>query len=193
MSFSNSPLTVIAVAIGGAALALGGILQIVQPHHGDQAVINDVSEYVTLTSLVVALLGIAPGFLALADRARTNKGAIAAAAGTVVRALTCITTLVNGKDASFFVVVAPLTNAAWFFGSIALAVSLKRAGEVSKLVYIGLPLAWIATIPLSTVGGGLLAAAYWMSIAHMLHTGQTSDRPQAERVARERDAVASAA
>jgi CDP-diglyceride synthetase len=165
---NRTRLTTIAVAIGGIALAVGGVLQILHPHEGDQAVVDDASEYVTLATLVVALLGIAPGFQALARYARDRRGAIAASAGTVLLALTCVTSLVNGEDLSVFAVIAPLTNAAWFFGSIALAVSLKRAGRVPRAIYVGLPLAWVATIPLSTLGGGLVAGAFWMAVAYMV-------------------------
>jgi hypothetical protein len=97
----------------------------------------------------------------------------------VLLAITCVTSLANGKDLDFFIVVAPLTNAAWFFGSIALAVSLKRAGTVSKTVYVGLPLAWVATIPLSTLGGGLLAGAYWMWVAYLLAEDRLETEPGA--------------
>ncbi len=56
--------------------------------------------------------------------------------------------MINGHDLPIFVAVAPISNALWLFGSIGLAVSLKRAGRVPRAVYIGLPLVWIASIPL---------------------------------------------
>ena len=64
--------------------------------------------------------------------------------------------------------VAPVTNAAWLIGSIILAVSLKRAGRVPAAVAVGLPLAWVATIPLATVGGGVIAGAYYLAVGYLL-------------------------
>jgi hypothetical protein len=168
MAFASSRLTVAAIGIGAAALAVGAITLVVHPHEGPDGSIDGTSGYVALASLVVALLGIAPGFLALGERARSNKGAIAAAAGVVVLGLTCITSIVNGEDLSIFAVLAPITNAAWLFGSIALAISLRRVGTVPRFVWIGLPLAWFATIPLSQFGGGLLAASFWGAVAYLL-------------------------
>ncbi len=76
--------------------------------------------------------------------------------------------LLNGHDLGLFNVLAPLTNAAWLFGSIILAVSLKRAGKVPPAVAVGLPIAWVATIPLATVGGGVIAGAYYLAVGYLL-------------------------
>jgi hypothetical protein len=183
MTFASSRLTVVAIGIGAAALAIGGVMQVVHPHEGAQNEINGTSGYVTLSALVVALFGIAPGLLALGERARSNKGAIAAAAGTVVLGFTCITSLVNGEDLAIFNLLAPLTNAAWLFGSIALAVSLRRAGTVPKLVWVGLPLAWVAALPLSALGGGLVAGAFWGAVAYLLASEQEGRRAAMPAVA----------
>jgi hypothetical protein len=75
---------------------------------------------------------------------------------------------VNGHDLGLFNVVAPLTNGAWLVGSIILAVSLKRAGRVPTAVAIGLPIAWVATIPLATVGGGVISGAYYLALGYLL-------------------------
>ena len=37
-------------------------------------------------------------------------------------------------------------------------------------MYIGLPLAWVATIPMNMIGGALLAGAYWMTIGYLIRT-----------------------
>ena len=160
-----------AAMLGGAALAAGGITQIVhsQRHSGNSVV--GVAGYLSLSFFVVALIAIAPSFIALARSARpgvAQKGAVAAAAGTAVLGLTSITSLVYGHDLGLFNVVAPVTNAAWFFGSIVLAVALKRAGKVSGWVAIGLPVAWVATIPLATLGGGVIAGAYFLAGGYLL-------------------------
>jgi hypothetical protein len=66
--------------------------------------------------------------------------------------------------------VAVVTNAAWLFGSIVLAVVLQRRRAVPTLVAVGLPLCWVAIIPLSHLGGGLIAGAYWMMVGYLLTT-----------------------
>ena len=90
-------------------------------------------------------------------------------------------------------VVAPITNALWLFGSIALAISLKRAGHVPRWVYLGLPIVWVGSIPLGTLGGGLIAGAYWLAVGYLLADGSLEIRepsqpppppdPQSARVA----------
>jgi hypothetical protein len=76
--------------------------------------------------------------------------------------------IVNGRDLVLFNVVAPVTNAAWLIGSIILAVSLKRAGKVPASVAVGLPLTCVAAIPLGTLGGGILAGGYYLTIGYLL-------------------------
>ncbi len=160
-----------AAILAGAAFAAGGVTQIVhsQRHSGNRVV--GVAGYLVLSFFVVALVSAAPSFLALARRARpgaATKAALAAAAGTAVLGLTSITSIVNGHDLGLFNVLAPLTNAAWLFGSIILAVSLMRAGAVPPAVAVGLPIAWVATIPLATVGGGVIAGAYYLAVGLLL-------------------------
>jgi hypothetical protein len=160
-----------ATMVAGGALVAGGLTEIVhsQRHTGNNVV--GVAGYLTLSFFVVALICMAPSFVALARSARAGiaqKAAMAAAAGTFVLGVTSIASLVNGSDLALFNVVAPVTNAAWLFGSIAVAVSLKRAGRVSTFVAVGLPLVWVATVPLATVGGGVLAGAYYLAIGYLL-------------------------
>jgi hypothetical protein len=157
--------------LAGGALVAGGLTEIVhsQRHAGNNVV--GTAGYLTLSFFVVALICMAPSFVALARSAKpgiAQKAAVAAAAGTFVLGVTSITSLVNGSDLALFNVVAPVTNAAWLFGSIALAVALKRAGRVSTLIVAGLPLAWVATIPLATVGGGVVAGAYYLAVGYLL-------------------------
>ena len=160
-----------AAMLAGAAATAGGITQIVhsQRHAGNNVV--GVAGYLSLSFFVVFLIGVAPSFIALARRAQSAlalRAAVAAAAGTLVLGVTSITSLVNGHDLGMFNVIAPVTNAAWLFGSIIIAVSLKRAGKVSTVVAVGLPVAWVATIPLATVGGGVVAGAYYLAIGYLL-------------------------
>jgi hypothetical protein len=160
-----------ATMLAGSAFAAGGLMEIIhsQRHAGNDVV--GVAGYLTLSFFVVALICVAPSFLALGRRARpgiAQKAALAAAAGTLTLGVTSITSLVNGSDLALFNVVAPVTNAAWLFGSIVLAVVLKRAGTVSSFVAVGLPVAWVATIPLATVGGGVISGAYYLAVGYLL-------------------------
>lgn len=171
-----------AAVLAGAAFTAGGVTEIIhsQRHAGNRVV--GVAGYVVLSCFVVALISCAPSFVALARRARTSgamKAALAAAAGTAALGVTSITSLVNGHDLGMFNVVAPLTNGAWLIGSVIIAVSLKRAGTVRKAVAVCLPLAWVATIPLATVGGGLLSGAYYLAIGHLLTNGSLDHSPSA--------------
>jgi hypothetical protein len=42
---------------------------------------------------------------------------------------------------------------------------------VPAAVAIGLPLAWVATIPLATFGGGVIAGAYYLATGYLLASG----------------------
>jgi hypothetical protein len=160
-----------AAILGGAALIAGGVTQIVHSQRGAGSQVVGVAGYLTLSFFIVALLAIAPSFIALARRARSRVAAwaaLAAAAGTTILGLTSITSIATGHDLALFNVVAPLTNAAWLLGSVVLAVSLKRARKVPAAVAIGLPLTWVATIPLGTAGGGVIAGAYYLTIGYLM-------------------------
>ena len=166
-----------AAILAGAAFAAGGVTQIVhsQRHAGNRVV--GVAGYLVLSFFVVALVSAAPTFLALSRRARSDaaaKAAVAAAAGMAVLGLTSIASIVNGHDLGLFNVVAPVTNGAWLVGSIVLAVSLKRAGKVPTAIAVGLPITWVATIPLATVGGGVISGAYYLALGYLLahHAGE---------------------
>jgi len=160
-----------AAILAGAAATAGGVTQIVhsQRHAGNNVV--GVAGYLTLSFFVVFLISVGPSFIALARRGRSKldaKAALAAAAGTLVLGLTSITSLINGHDLGMFNVIAPVTNAAWLLGSVIIAVSLTRAGTVNTAVAVGLPIAWVATIPLGTLGGGVVAGAYYLAIGYLL-------------------------
>jgi hypothetical protein len=167
--------------LAGAAATAGGVTEIIhsQRHAGSNVV--GVAGYLTLSFFAVFLISVAPSFLALARRARSGaavNAAVAAGAGTLILGLTSITSLINGHDLGIFNIVAPLTNAAWLVGSIVIAVSLKRAGKVSTAVAIGLPIAWLATIPLATVGGGVIAGAYYLAVGYLLVNDAVERRPR---------------
>lgn len=176
-----------AALLGGAAFAAGGLTQIVhsQRHSGDRVV--GVSGHLTLAFFVVSLIAIAPSFIALGRSARpgvAQTAALAAAAGTVLLGVTSFTSLVNGRDLAVFIVVAPLTNAAWLFGSLILGVSLWRTRTVSRVIAGALPAAWIAAIPLATIGGGVLAGAFYLWLGYLLADGAIPARAAALQPAR---------
>ena len=160
-----------AAILGGAALVAGGVTEIVHSQRGAGSQVAGLAGYLTLSFFIVALLAIAPSFIALARTARSRAAtwaARAAAAGTTILGLTSITSIINGHDLALFTVLAPLTNAAWLLGSAVLAISLKRARTVPAAVAIGLPLTWVATIPLGTFGGGVIAGAYYLTIGYLM-------------------------
>jgi hypothetical protein len=170
-----------AAMLAGAAAIAGGVTQIVHSQRNSGNNVVGVAGYLTLSFFTVFLISVAPSFLALARRARSGaavKAAVAAGAGTFALGLTSITSLINGHDLGIFNVIAPLTNAAWLFGSIIIAVSLKRAGKVSTAVAVGLPIAWLATIPLATVGGGVIAGAYYLAVGYLLVNNAIERRPR---------------
>jgi hypothetical protein len=169
-SMSNS-LAGRAAMAGGALFAADGVLQIVHSQRGTGSKVVGLAGHLNLTFFILALILIAPTFIALVRYARPGgieRVALAVAAATTLLGLTSITSLVLGHDGVWFNVIAPLTNAVWLFGSVAIAVSLKRAGRVPTLVAIGLPVAWIGTIPLATLGGGLITGAYFLAVGYLL-------------------------
>ena len=159
-----------AALAGGALFAADGVLQVVHSQHTGSKVVG-VAGHLNIAFFLTALILVAPSFVALARYARPGRietVAAAIAAATATLGLTCITSLVMGHDGPWFNAIAPITNAVWLFGSIALAVSLKRAGRVPAIVAVGLPVAWIGTIPLATVGGGLVTGGYFLSLGYLL-------------------------
>jgi len=160
-----------AAMVGGGAFAAGGVTEIVHSQRGSGNSVVGVAGYLTLSFFAVGLIAIAPTFIALARESKVraaSRAAIAAAAGTAVLGITSITSVVAGHDLGLFNVVAPVTNAAWLFGSIVLAVVLKREATVRSAVAVGLPLAWVATIPLATVGGGVISGGYFLFVGYLL-------------------------
>jgi hypothetical protein len=175
-----------AAILAGTAFAAGGVTEIVhsQRHSGNRVV--GVAGYLVLSFFVVALVSVAPSFMALARRARSGApatAALAAAAGTVVLGLTSITSIVTGHDLGLFNVLAPLTNGAWLVGSVILAVSLQRVGKVPAAIAVGLPIAWVATIPLATLGGGVIAGAYYLAVGYLLVSRSAEPAPPVGQVA----------
>ncbi|HEX2071415.1 MAG TPA: hypothetical protein VHF90_07190 [Thermoleophilaceae bacterium] len=155
----------------GALWAAMGALQAARPDYLTTDVIEHPLEHVMMGALSLVLLLMIPGYALLSRYATDAKPVLFVAAGNVALAATVTVSNVMGDDPSWFAIAAPITNALWFFGSIALAVLLRKAGHVPTWVYVGLPLAWIAALPLSPIGGPLLTGAYWIALGYMLLAG----------------------
>ncbi len=136
---------------------------------------------ISLFSLALVLT--APGLLALSRHAKSDTGAKVAVTGMVLLALTALSSNINGEDLSFFPVAASITNLMWLGGSIHLAVSLYRTGRVAKWVAIGLPITQVFALPLSVVGGGLVAGAYWIAVASLMRAGAIEQQDSARAAA----------
>ena len=78
MSFFKSRLGSMMVMADGAAFAAGGIVQIVHSQRSSGEDVVGVAGHLSLGFFALALILSAPGFLALAERARSTKGAVAA-------------------------------------------------------------------------------------------------------------------
>jgi hypothetical protein len=155
---------------GGALFAAAGVVQIVHSQRDTGSQVVGLAGHLSLAFFLLALILVSPTFFVLARYARpgkAEKAALAAAVGTFVLGITSISSLVMGHDGVWFNAIAPLTNAAWLFGSIVLAVSLRRARRVPAIVAFGLPVAWIGTIPLATLGGGLITGAYFLAVGYL--------------------------
>jgi hypothetical protein len=173
-----------AIAAGGLFAACGTV-QIIHSQRGSGEKVEGLAGHLALGFFLGGLILFSPLFLALARRAipgRVEKAAVAASAGTMLLGLTCISSLVMGHDGVWFRVIAPVTNAAWLIGAIALAVSLKRAGRVPKIVAFALPVVQVGVTVLGPLGGGLISAAYALAVGHLLTSGalETGARPVAE-------------
>ena len=175
MSPKNYRAAALAAIAGGITWAVSGPLQLAGVNEHETQVVT-VGEHILIGLFSLSLILTAAGVLALGRHARDNRGAKVAAAAMVLLALTATTSNVNGEDMSFFPIVASLTNLAWLGGSIALAVSLYRTGRVSKPVAIGLPFVQVFALPLSIVGGGLIAGAYWVAVGFLMSQGAIERR-----------------
>ena len=165
-----------ACALGGAVLCGLGALLASRPHIKEHLV-TTTTEHTILVLLAVSLALIAPGVLALGRRItrRTPSRMVAAAMLSIAVAGTISN--IRGGDPSWFDAFAAVANLAWLVGTVWLAVELFRANAVARWVSIGLPLVFIATIPASHVGGGLIAGAFWIALGTLLATGTLARRP----------------
>ena len=164
-----------AAMAAAVANSVAGVIQITDKQSGESTVVG--VEHVSLAALTLACILIVPAVLRLAQIAGRSRGAIAASTGLVALASLMVVSNVRGSDPSFFAAVAVPSNLLWLGGFIALAIALKRSGRVPVAIAIGLPVTWILTLPLSAVGGGIAAGAYWLVVAWMLRHERLDRRP----------------
>ena len=173
-------LAVAGAAVASAALAVGGILQLTDEQSGQTTVVG--VEHVTLGAFTVTLIALIPVVLAFAQIAgRVWPGRIATAGLAVLAALTTISN-VRGEDPSFFPPVAVVSNLLIVAGLIALAVTLTRSGRFPKALAIALPVTWVFALPLSAIGGGLAASAYWLVVAWLLQQDELPRRTSSPKL-----------
>jgi hypothetical protein len=167
-------LVVACAALASAACAVGGILQLTDEQSGQTTVVG--VEHVTLGAFTVTLVALIPIVLAFARIAgRAWPGRVATVGLIALAALTTVSN-VRGEDPSFFPPVAVVSNVMIVVGLIGLAVTLTRSGRFPKALAIALPVTWVFVLPLSAVGGGLVAAAYWLVVAWLFHQQELPSR-----------------
>ena len=154
-------------ALGGAVWAAMGVLHLSGAEGLDDGTkVATTAAHLNLAGFSLALLLTAAGIVALSERARDRRGPVIAVAGMVLLAIAGTVSNVMGEDPLFFLVAAPLGNLAWLVGTIATAVSVRRAGGPRWI--LALPLVQVFALPLSSVGGPIVAGAYWMALGAML-------------------------
>jgi hypothetical protein len=176
---TTNPISTRLAALAGlaasAVLAVGGILQLTDEQSSQTTVVG-VEEHVILASLTATLLLLAPLTRYLGALAGRPRAATVAITGQLALAALTVISNVRGEDPSFFAAVAVPTNLMWFGGFVAIAIGLYRSGRVPRAIAIGLPLTWVAALPLSAVGGGLLAGAYFLVLGWLLAQGELPRR-----------------
>jgi hypothetical protein len=167
-------LAVAGAAVASASLAVGGILQLTDEQSGQTTVVG--VEHVTLGAFTVTLTALIPVVLTFGRiTGRMWPGRITAVGLLALAGLTTVSN-VRGEDPSFFPPVAVVSNLLIVIGLIGLAVALTRSGGFPKALAIALPVTWVFVLPLSAIGGGLAAGAYWLVVAWLLHQGELPRR-----------------
>jgi len=177
-SSTRQRLTALAAMAGGAMAAAVGALQASGLDWDDGSKVETVPQHVTLGLFAAALVLTIPAVLALAEYAdgRLRAGRYGIVAGQFAVAAAATVSNIRGDDASWFPAVAGPGNFVWVAGSIALAIALYRTARVPRPVAVGLVVAYIGTIPLSMIGGGIIAGAYWLAVGYLLSHGAIERR-----------------
>lgn len=125
-------------------------------------------EYLNIISLVVNLAVLIPVTLVIGRLAGAPRATRVAIAGMAALGGVCASSVINSGDMSFFPVVAIPANLMWFGGWIALGVGLFRRGVVERRYAIAFPLVWVALLPLSALGGAIVAAVLLVVVTRRL-------------------------
>jgi hypothetical protein len=152
----------------GIALAVSGIIQVTDTPSGETTVVG--IEHVSLGAFTAALVLMIPAVLRLGALAARGRMATLAVGGQVALALLTITSNVSGEDLGIFPAVAAASNLAIFAGFVALAIALRRGGHLPQALAIGVPLSWIAALPMSSIGGTVLAGGFWIVLGYLIAT-----------------------
>jgi hypothetical protein len=172
-SLTSAPrLSAVAGLVAGAAWFVSGAIRVTSGDATFQTVeIETALEHVLLALFSLSVLGTAIGTLGISRGAGARVAGLAVLAGGTVLALAATASNLHGDDYAWFPMVAVPANALWLFGTIAVAVRAKRAGAVPTWVAYALPLVQVFALPLSVVGGGLLAGAIWLAVGYLMLTG----------------------
>lgn len=158
----HRPVSAAALTAGALQVAVG-VVQAVDP--GDTVPTLRPVEHLVLALYAASLLLLVPAHLRLGGGRRSP---VVAAGGMVLLAIGMTATNLHDQDYTWFPVVAGAANAAWLLGSVALAVSLWRAGRVARWVALLPAVTWVCGIPLSQLGGSALAGAGWLAVGALL-------------------------
>lgn len=164
---------VAALVAGVGSLAIG-VTQAMYPQDLDPAI--DPRTRVILVGFTLVLWALVPVHLRLAARARSRWGAWLAAVGTPLLSVGTITSAARGLDLEIFPTIAIAANALWFVGSVALAVSLWRAGRVPRWVSLGLLLVVPCSLLLSQMGGAVVPGVFLVVLGLLLLGGRLDRR-----------------
>ena len=172
MNSSRLHIIALAAVVGGLVYVFCGALQVTQDFEGSHNTIDTTAEYLVTAAFAAALFLTAGAYRVIGALADAPRVAVAAIVPQVVIGAMCVLSVINGEDASFFNVVAPISLLTWLVSSVVLAVRLRRRDAVPAGVTVALPLLVVATIALSPVGGPILTGAFWLAVgSHVLRSG----------------------
>jgi hypothetical protein len=176
-STTRQRLTALAAIVGGAMAAASGALQ-ATGLDWDGTAVETAPQHAAMALFAAGLVLTIPAVLALAEHAtgKLRNGRYGIVAGQFAVAAAATVSNIRGDDPGWFPFVAGPANLVWLLGSIALAIALYRTARVPRAVAVGLVVAYLGTIPLNMVGGGIVAGSYWLAVGYLLSHGAIERR-----------------